>query len=484
MEESIVYSSPFHFLIYFRSDIEKLDDSLIPQIKKQALLELQFSDNQFLEINNFHYSKQTILDFFNHIDSKNFEYHLYIWNHKDLLAFLEEQKIAETFIVKELAEGTDDEKYNLFIAPYLVATIIEIAKRDLKKHYFKNIINCMPIVKGFSIENKTLALKRVLRYYKNIILRINLNAKSNEGLKVQYHFLLNDDFYILINSLPDEFYYLQDDIADCLINLVYYNYKDNRETCRDISKKTLLLNCSFERKATLEQNHEATKPQYKGYLKLFVFVIFFIVRMSLCEANHNKENNPKFKYQEYNTLFFNENLNKTKNEIGIHNIQEEIIKGSIKQNKKRPLSNAPLPFYTYSEIDSSNFFNKERKIKIINNTTYDAIFIGKNEMRYVYKKVNSKSTGYCDVEQLDLSYFFYLGNQWDTINKIVYSSYKKEYKKTIRTSMNGSFVKTDKNTMSNLKVKYSLKDSAVLKIDYSEKDSMIYISNQLPFIYN
>ena len=468
MKEPIQYHSPLHFLLFFNNDLESIDISSIQVLKKQALLELQFSENQFLEINGFPYSKQLILKTFDELNEESLKFHLYIWKHDELLTFLETfeitKKLSLTYFSKDYKiEKSINDKLEL----YLVYAFIEASKQFLKQNKFTALTLGLNYINQLDDNLRQLAIKRIEHYYNRIALMLASTNNRKYLFKREEHFFLSQEyFYNLLNQLPAEYQNLRDSIGDNMVNHLYYYHKQHREFYNNVSVNCLRINCSTETKKLLVNNYNAVyKTPIKKYLILLLIPAIISVLSSIFGNNAKNENEfPKVDLKDYQ--------------------KEIMIVSYLHQHEKKDTTSV----FEFSDARGLNAFindaSSKKNIYINNNTNYDAILVYYNhKFGFFQGHLLANSSTQYKLNMENAKYFFYLGKNWLNNDSIVYSVQNNEKHERKEAGMNGYFSIVDRNTNYLLDTVFEInrtkkmEDSIYsISIDYNQSDSSIIVN--------
>ncbi len=205
----VKYQSPFHFL---PSDALQfpLDPVILLRAKKKLLAELEISDQPTGD-----FSKNDLLQWFDHLKQDELLHHKYIYDHPSLLKFLEEGKVTDSYWITSLPQDIKLQEFILaLVEPQFdhlfgeafregdVARISELAALSLPnkekrgRHYY----------------NSTLQL--LTSHYHQLLELIKEWTPNRES---ELRELMSSSFFMLLPHLPAYFQPMRDEFALTLI---------------------------------------------------------------------------------------------------------------------------------------------------------------------------------------------------------------------------------------------------------------------------
>lgn len=321
------YVSPFNYL---PEDLIKdilLDTNKIKLARKKLLAEIELSDTQSILVNNKELTKSDIITLFDSLNNAQLlNIHLAIFNNKNLLGFLENSIIPSFFNFTDSQPLNTDEAIN-FISPYYKDVAWELINTAIKTK--DNVVFCQFFLSQHLLNNEDtfeiyeLVSKRLSAFAgqlklleKKIENKGRIIKKDIEALELKAHILL-------LNSLPNDFDKLRDDIA-CDINALGCDLINNsyNRFAKDYFFDAVSLNCSnavkkhfnhnvllsIQRKDKYPKTHSIGGFFYnivhfnngkivlnnKKRLVSFIFIMIFLrgVVVDLIHPNESSSNSP------------------------------------------------------------------------------------------------------------------------------------------------------------------------------------------------
>jgi hypothetical protein len=106
----------------------------VARIKKQLLAEFDFADGGFINIDDYSYSKNDVLEEIGRTDFlQRLFYHKRIWDHKAVLAILENNELQLDELRTDIKTFSGDTDFDRFFSPYFVLPFNYISRNFLNK---------------------------------------------------------------------------------------------------------------------------------------------------------------------------------------------------------------------------------------------------------------------------------------------------------------------------------------------------------------
>lgn len=205
----VKYRSPFHFL---PSDALKfpLDPIILLRAKKKLLAELEISDESTGD-----FSKNDLLQWFDHLKQEELLHHKYIYDHPSLLKFLEEGKVTDSSWTISLPQDTELQEFILALVEPQFDHLFEEAFREGDVARINELA-------ALSLPNKE---KRGRHYYHSTLQLLTANYHQLLELTKEWtphrepelRELMSSSFFLLLPHLPVYFQPMRDEFAMTLM---------------------------------------------------------------------------------------------------------------------------------------------------------------------------------------------------------------------------------------------------------------------------
>lgn len=258
-----------------------------PRVKKQLSAEFDFSANGFLEADGYSYTKNEVFEELDHPDFEaRFTYHRRLWNSKTILCFLEEKAFNYFDFNDELKEYYHDTDFDHFFSPYFSLSFNYGIRTFLNDHRFEDASRLL-LFENFLVPDDREEAFSPLRIYLEENLRIlrNINEENYSAFSPQAAHWTFPSWAHMLNSLPDELYDKQKEIAFYLVNITVAIQKKHPKDCKKISQElTHLTGLPEDLGNTIASNHKVYKGSSSGTpWGVIVWVVIILLRvMSGC----------------------------------------------------------------------------------------------------------------------------------------------------------------------------------------------------------
>ena len=224
--------------LFYHCSIDVDQEIVLSRVKKQLSAEFDFSATGLIEIDGFSYSKH---DVFEELDQPDFNrriiFHKRIWEHKQLLAVLEKNTVDLTKFEPEIEKFIGNIIFDEFISPYFATSFGPISRNFIQENNFTALCKWLGYNEFIVGENREEAFKPIRIFIDEHIRIIN---NTNKELYIQNRMKLL--FWILpgssvfLNQLPEEFYFIKNDLIGKLINLTVEVENSYRDDSKNITK--------------------------------------------------------------------------------------------------------------------------------------------------------------------------------------------------------------------------------------------------------
>ncbi len=218
------------------------------RLKKLLLIGFSHSTDGFIQINEFSYSKQDVLEEIERSDfAARLPYHIKLWNSKGILQLLEKNEVTDTsfLIVQEFRQFENDPHFDMFFSSYF-KTSFAICSRSLLKpgNYalikLSELLAFEDFLKGGDREEAFKPIKIFLE--EALKLFANLNNDNVKLFSTQLHPWIYESWDRMFNMLPDDLYQLKTDMVIGLINTSIKIRNTSKSDCAAIVGKLIELN--------------------------------------------------------------------------------------------------------------------------------------------------------------------------------------------------------------------------------------------------
>lgn len=215
----------------------------LQRLKKLLLLGFSHSEDGFIQIDGFNYSKQDVLE---ELEQKDFltrlPYHIKIWNSKSLLLLLEENKINDPISLrKQFNQFENDDYFDSFFTGYFRTAFVLCSRGLLKKQTpdFITLSTLFSFEDFLKNEDREEGFRPIKTYLEeNLRLFANLHPVNFDHFGSEMHPWIYENWYLLFNMLPDELYQLK---CDMVLGLINTAIKCSKRSISDSQAITLKL---------------------------------------------------------------------------------------------------------------------------------------------------------------------------------------------------------------------------------------------------
>ncbi len=252
------YISIIRFLEHLGIDISNWTDNV--RIKKLANAEFNMSQNGFIEIDGFAYSKEDVLK---ELDATNWaerlELHQKIYSCKSILNFLERNKANWAGLQSDFEAVQLDDKFDSFFSPYFAIAFNNVTRICLNRELIAEQADLLQY-RDFILPQHQEEGYKTLRLFleDNIKVIKNISQENYDIMKPKMLFWLKPNWHLLLNNLPDDFFVYRDDLVHLLINLtVQLQFKSKADAIAISNNLIALQGLNPEHKRIIESNHSA-----------------------------------------------------------------------------------------------------------------------------------------------------------------------------------------------------------------------------------
>lgn len=280
---SATYLSPIR--LFDHCGISYNEGFSFSRMKKQLNAEFEYSKDGFIEIEKYHYNKNDIL---NEIELTDFEerliYHKRIFQNKNMLSILEDNIIYLDTASNDFMEFVNDEKFDAFFSPYFANAFYQISRKWFNQAQYKEISKLL-LYEQFILENDREEAFKAIRIYFQEQLSIykNISKENYSTYRNGLAYLWDYGWVDFMNTLPDEFYDLKNDLVTSVINLTVALQKPIVADSKSISTRlSKLQGLSSNLSELIINNDEVFNPKSSNSFKTYAgfgWIIFIIIRV-------------------------------------------------------------------------------------------------------------------------------------------------------------------------------------------------------------
>jgi hypothetical protein len=230
------------------------------RIKKQLNAEFDFAKDGFIEVDDYSYNKNDVLE---ELDKPNFAerlvYHKKIWEQKSLLALLEKNEIDIYEVRNQIKTFANDEAFETFFSPYFVIPFNYVSRKYINENKISELGNWLLFDDFLQADEREEGL-RTVRIFLDEKLKVlkNVNKDTYRSRRLEVINWVEAGAGKLLSNLPSDFYDVKEDIALHLINLTVAIQKTANRDCKDISRELTQVNdLSEELSDIITNNHRA-----------------------------------------------------------------------------------------------------------------------------------------------------------------------------------------------------------------------------------
>jgi hypothetical protein len=449
------YTSPFKLPF-----LSELNSSFDPQslrlVKRKLLAEFELNNNNNLSFNGKSYSKNDILTILEQLeeDSKS-SYHFFIFQHKELLAFLETGTVPAGF---EFINSSyfHTQEFIDFIAPYFTEVYSNALVEAVKNNNYQRV----ELLKHFEEAVGRMSMDDCYRKTYRLISQLtNDITEAAERMKISKYFHSSYDNFLhgsrikTFNALPEYFQEVIDDYLYAIITLYVstVNNASNVDKAVQLIDSALQVNCGYTIKEELlkrkteianfrissTQRTSSPTPTStdsdsgsgfgKGVYAVIVIIVIFlriILASRGCSSSHSsydytppKVYIPEQTYDYSSTTAVSEDLFEAFNTFAtdLTNAYDSV---QIPENadEKRPANSTVL--YKERFDNSADEFapTKESYCTIYNITPYDAVVLtgnpGNNDFAKYLRSQDSLRIYNMGASDNTSKCYFFMGTGW------------------------------------------------------------------------
>ncbi len=288
------YQSPLHILDTLDIEPDQINTEGLNRLRKKLLAEFSLNPTVTINIKGTAYTKDQILKTIDILkETDNLVGHRYIFERKRLLNWLE-NPIKVTMPVQELKATIEEKQADEFMLSTIETALLEKTKRSVRKRDFKATESPLSVVKMLPFYYSTQIYDCLYDELQSIIETIEAaRVKPNvpEDKKI-FGFVTNKDWTDLLNNLPDYFEELRDDYCRSAVNYSVVVQKNDKKWVFNISQQLIKIKCDESLVGVINDNHKIYADNYSGssltdwgWVRIVLFVLFIIARMSSCSKN-------------------------------------------------------------------------------------------------------------------------------------------------------------------------------------------------------
>jgi hypothetical protein len=259
-------------------------------MKKQLNAEFDFAKTGFIEVDGFSYSKHDVLEEIEHPQFPvRLVYHKKIWQHKNLLALLENNSWNQAAVDTEFPDFFLDKEFDRFFSPYFASPFNYVTRSFLNEQNFRGVAKLFQYEDFLQPEEREEAFRSVRIFLdENLRLLRNVVQENYSTMRPKIKHLMSDDWALLINSMPHEFYDIKCDMAVHLINLTVKLQKSEKKDCKAFSAQLVAMKDMPENlRKTIVNNHSVYNKVGGGgsnwrWLIWVAFILIKVLAMGGC----------------------------------------------------------------------------------------------------------------------------------------------------------------------------------------------------------
>ncbi|MCW3083132.1 MAG: TonB family protein [Bacteroidetes bacterium] len=322
------YQSPLHIIKGIADPDFKINETNLIRLRKQLLADLNLSGGTTISVKEKSYTKDEIIKTFDVLlNDPELDLHEFIFNNKNLLAFLENDELYYTLagFLKVKAPEELREKFQLMMEPRFILQL----KKSISKRNFIYAKESVLFINQLQEERKSINYEEVHRsivalanFNNEIVITIknnNNDRSATESIKGEIFSFLGDhkvaDF---LNALPADFNDVIDQFSSSVTNLMYYYHKqatyDKKLVSRMSHMQMKIRFCDRDHYDLIRRNHKAysnTRTSTGGTgansLRVIIFVVIILVKICFWNTpSSNDYSTSQFEMHNYNTM--NNNL--------------------------------------------------------------------------------------------------------------------------------------------------------------------------------
>lgn len=265
-----MYESPLHIISDYSLDVApaQLETANLLRLRKRLLAEFDLTDQPTLQINGRPYTKDEVIKQLDQLlDNPLSNMHLFIFKHKELLDFLENNESdVDTATLRNLKLPVD---FSGRIKSLLFERLVFNLKKALVS---KDFVSATDLVSGYDLLNDEDLPNFSEQVFKGLaMLHSQVETVHNgdvESMPTELSYLKKTDgLPVFLNSLPEELKQAVDTLVIEIVNcMVAYQKASNKDKnylyC--VSKVLMEVNCNPELTQLIRSNHKAFKHQFEN----------------------------------------------------------------------------------------------------------------------------------------------------------------------------------------------------------------------------
>lgn len=275
------YVSVIRLLEYCNIDYNAPD---VSKMKKIIAAEYALSDGGIISIDGFDYTKDSVLQEIERDDFlQRLNHHVYIWNNKDLLGFLEQDQDVDVSTPWFSSNANDD--FKQFISPYFAYSFNKVMHRYLRDSSLIKAGQWLTFLVFVDFVDENEALSSTRSFIAETLKLFRNTSKSNyKNHLSQLMVWAEQSVYQFINNLPDSMYDEAEDLAIALINFTVAIQHTDKRLCLSVSENLVQLNKLDERHLSLiRENHKIYKSKVKKTpikrILKGIFIVFLLIKI-------------------------------------------------------------------------------------------------------------------------------------------------------------------------------------------------------------
>jgi hypothetical protein len=425
------YSSPFSIFGIDLNNTESLNPGLL---KKKMMAEFELSNAVTINTPAGEFSKHDILELLEQLkDTQTLNYHKEIALDKNLLQFLETEKITGIFANNPIY---DNDNFLSFISPYFAYSYCNIVCNHLESLNNSQInISKIPVLILQNQKNEL--LRPINRKIASIIQEIKLFSKDVKNRNIN----LNDNliehlfgFHIIkvFNQLDPQFFEADieqyakcclDIIDECVnekrtgfINAEFVNYLLSRLNVLNTSseiKEFINRFTTFNKKVT-QNNNRKEKSGVPRLIYIIAIVVFALIRITHnCGRNHVHYKIDTPDLSSLNTVEYNDSTIYLRifNDVAFSFwLNNRIKKEYSTENVTLKTGDNPIPNLTPINSDTSS---NQYKLILRNYSDLEAVALINTKEGNIYTFIDKKSNITLGIPSEKINLVIMTGKNWD-----------------------------------------------------------------------
>lgn len=274
------------------------EDYIPSRAKKQLQAEFGISQEGFIEVDGFAYTRQ---DVFEEIERPDFEkrlvFHQQIWESPQLLELLELHSVNVFTIGEDFESFWNNAEFDDFFSPFFVTPFQYVSRVFLTEHKLREMGEWLKY-EGFLQPAEREEALRPLRIFldDNEKLLRNVNNENFKIIRPKIEHWFNSSWSSMFNELPHEFYDSKMNFVVLLINLSVAIQKKHLSDCRHLSDQLIDLKDIEENlRSTIISNHAVYSSDGRSFslsgrgIWLILWLGLTLVRIITSENNSEND---------------------------------------------------------------------------------------------------------------------------------------------------------------------------------------------------